>query len=295
MTQRRGFTMVELLVVIAIISILIALLMPAVQAAREAARRTSCRNNLHELGVALHHYHDVNRAFPPGVLGNVGGPSSTQLLHTWEAMILPFIEQTNLKHEYNFDVPFSSPLNAKAVFVTLPAFICPSSNENVVSGLWGTNHYAGNAGTTPGSNDGILYPLSTVRMRDIVDGTSTTILCGELTFSIGGWARGSVNANSSGSGNGNGNGGGGSQGFARSVMRWWMCDAVCAQPGINPPLTNCLDGCEQLFQFSSQHPDGCQFLFADGHVDFIGQNYDVNSFHALLTRAGGETVTGIEP
>jgi len=281
--DRRGFTLIELLVVIAIISILIALLLPAVQAAREAARRTSCRSNLHQLGIALLHYHEVQKTLSPGVLGNVGGPTSPQLLHTWEAMILPFIEQENLDRKYNFNVPFSSPLNAKAVFTTIPTFICPSSNDSVVSNLWGTNHYAGNAGTTPGSNDGVLYPLSKVRLRDITDGTSTTILCGELTFSIGGWARGSING-------GGGGGGGGSQGFARAVMRWWQCNAPCATPGINPPLTTCDSGCEQLFQFSSQHPNGVQFLFGDGHVQFISQFYDVTQFDALLTRAAGESV-----
>jgi len=91
---RRGFTLIELLVVIAIIAVLIALLLPAVQQAREAARRTQCRNNLHQIGLALHNYHDTHNCFPPGNLGpnfstgaGVGGHE-----HTWMTLILPFMD-----------------------------------------------------------------------------------------------------------------------------------------------------------------------------------------------------------
>ncbi|NUQ62818.1 MAG: DUF1559 domain-containing protein, partial [Pirellulales bacterium] len=90
MTARRGFTLVELLVVIAIIGILIALLLPAVQAAREAARRSSCKNNLRQIGLALHNYQSARRTFPPGVLGT-SGTSGNQLLHTWPTLILGYL------------------------------------------------------------------------------------------------------------------------------------------------------------------------------------------------------------
>lgn len=282
-----GFTLIELLVVIAVISLLIGLLIPAVQSAREAARMTSCRNNLHEIGIALHHYHDVSLAFPTGVLGNNGSVAAKQLLHTWEALVLPYIEQANLQQTYDFNFRFDSAANAAAVRRTVPTYVCPSSNDALVANLFGTNHYAGNAGTMPGANDGILYPLSTVRLRDITDGTSSTILCGELSTAIGGWARGANNG-------GGGGGGGGSQGFARSVMRWWECASACAQPGINVPLTTCSGGCEQQFQFSSRHPLGCNFLYADGHVQFVNKNEDVQLLRDLLTRSGGEPNVGNE-
>src|SRR5262245_48859233 len=104
----RGFTLIELLVVIAIIAILIALLLPAVQQAREAARRTSCKNNLKQLGIALHSYHDAHRTLPPGYLyrPNTGStPPSNAAGFSWGAMSLPFLDQANLYQQFNWNVP----------------------------------------------------------------------------------------------------------------------------------------------------------------------------------------------
>src|SRR5262245_60347417 len=102
--RRRGFTLIELLVVIAIIAVLIALLLPAVQQAREAARRTQCRNNLKQIGLALHNYHDVFSIFPPGNL-QIGECCNADNEITWAISILPYIEQTNLQNQYNFSRP----------------------------------------------------------------------------------------------------------------------------------------------------------------------------------------------
>src|SRR5947208_1793995 len=99
---RHGFTLIELLVVVAIVAILIALLLPAVQQAREAARRSTCKNNLHQIGLALHNYQSTFNVFPPGVLGSTGTSSTTNLLHTWPTFILPFVEQQTLYSSYNF-------------------------------------------------------------------------------------------------------------------------------------------------------------------------------------------------
>lgn len=281
MAPRRAFTLVELLVTIAVIGILIALLLPAVQAAREAARRASCKNNLRQMGLSLQNYYAALRVLPPGVLGTSGGVSQSQLLHTWEVLILPYVEQGNLQGTYSFSRRFDHPDNAAAVRQRVPLYLCPSMTGELVDNRYGPSHYAGNGGSRPGQNDGLLYPMSRIRMAHITDGTSYTIAAGELAFYVGGWARGAMNT-------GTGGGGGAGQGFARGVLRWWQCASSCAQPGMNPPETTCASSCERRFQFSSRHADGCHYVFIDGHVDFISETLDLNAFRALLTRAGGE-------
>ena len=123
--RKRGFTLVELLVVIAIIGVLVALLLPAVQAAREAARRMSCGNNLKQLGLALHNYHDTFNTFPPGGItpGNCCGTPSAA---TWTIFILPFIEETALQNQYNFNVWNRDPVNAQVRESFIKAYLCPS-------------------------------------------------------------------------------------------------------------------------------------------------------------------------
>src|SRR6187551_3154541 len=104
--KHRGFTLIELLVVIAIIAVLIALLLPAVQQAREAARRAQCKNNLRQIGLALHTYNSSLGVFPPGVLGNDGSVAARQSLTTWMTQILPYVEQSALYNSYNFNARF---------------------------------------------------------------------------------------------------------------------------------------------------------------------------------------------
>jgi prepilin-type N-terminal cleavage/methylation domain-containing protein/prepilin-type processing-associated H-X9-DG protein len=121
----RGFTLIELLVVIAIIAILISLLLPAVQQAREAARRTQCRNNLKQIGIALHNYHDVYNAFPPGNI-TMGRCCSVPSLINWAISILPYIDQANLQNTYDFNKSNEDPANLKVVQQPLPLYNCPS-------------------------------------------------------------------------------------------------------------------------------------------------------------------------
>lgn len=282
-TLRRAFTLIELLVVIAIIAVLVALFLPAVQQAREAARRSQCRNNLKQIGLAAHNYESGHRTFPPGVLGTSGSAAQGQLLHTWLVQILPYVEQQTIQATYDFNRRFDVAANAPAVAAPIPVFLCPTVSDPAASPLFAAGHYAGNAGTYAGQDDGLLYPVSRVRIGDVRDGSSLTILAGELRFEIGGWARGAMNT-------GSGGGGGGSQGFARAVLRWWKCSSSCATPGINPPATSCSGGCERQFQFSSPHVGGCHFVFADGHVAFLSDNVDSSVFRSLTTRAGSETV-----
>ncbi len=285
---RRAFTLIELLVVIAIIAVLVAIVLPAVQQAREAARRAQCKSNLRQIGLALQNYESSCGVFPPGVLGNSGSLAAGQLLHTWMVQILPQLEESALYNEYNFNIRFDKPANAAAVSTNVPVYICPTVSTPAAASAYAPGHYAANAGTIPGQNDGIMYPLSRIGFKHIRDGASRTIAVGEVALNIGGWAQGAVNA---GGGSGGGGGAGASAGFGRYVLRWWSCAASCAQPGINPPLTTCSGGCEQQFQFSSAHSGGAQFTFADGHTTFLSQSIDVNVLRALMTRAGGEAAT----
>jgi prepilin-type N-terminal cleavage/methylation domain-containing protein len=128
--RRRGFTLVELLVVIVIIGVLIGLLLPAVQAAREAARRMACSNNLKQLGLALHHYHDTHGAFPPAFVNK--GPYGTtpfSFTHGWSPFILPYIEQQPLYDRYRWDFPLYHPENQPVITQHLKVFQCPSTPE----------------------------------------------------------------------------------------------------------------------------------------------------------------------
>lgn len=285
----RGMTLIELLVVIAIIGILVALLLPAIQAAREAARGVWCRNNLRQLGLALHNYHDALGRFPPGVLGTSGSTSATEKLHTWPAFLLPYLEQGTIQQAYDFQVRFDHPNNALAVAQPLTVYVCPSAPRSEPT-AFAPGYYAGNAGTLPGRNDGLLFPLSELQLRDVRDGTSQTLMVGELAYEIGGWARGAVNSGSGGGGGG-GSGGGTGQGFGRAVLRWWRAAQNCAQPGINPPLTNCSGSVERQFQFSSFHAGGCYFTLVDGSTRFVGDTVATQLLHALLTRQGGDVVS----
>ena len=104
-----------------------------------------------------HNYQATHKVFPPGVLGDTGSQSQRELLHTWETMILPYVDQTPLYRQYNFNVRFDNAGNANAVIQRVPVYVCPSQpNEGIVDNAYGPNHYAGNAGTSPGNDDGVL-------------------------------------------------------------------------------------------------------------------------------------------
>jgi hypothetical protein len=263
--------------------------LPAVQQARESARRAACKNNIRQIGLALHNYESTHTIFPIGALGTTGNVAVGNPLTTWQTLILPYVEQANVHSQYNFNVRFDDASNAAVVNKILPVYLCPSQPATgLVNNLYGPSHFGGNAGTIPGTPDGILYPMSAIRIADIQDGTSSTLAAGELAYDIGGWARGAIN---SGGGGGGGGGGGSGQGFSRAVMRWWKAAASCARAGINPPVTTCSSSTERSFQFSSMHVGGCHFVLADGSARFISENIDLQLFNYLLTRSGGEAIS----
>jgi prepilin-type N-terminal cleavage/methylation domain-containing protein len=193
--KREGFTIIELMVVIAIISLLIALLLPAVQAAREAARKVQCRNNLKQMGIVLHNYHETYRTFPAGGIGDL---SSQRLLQSGFAAMLPFLEEENATKLYSTEIHWEDPGHSEIVAMVIAAFVCPScSQENpITSPTWkdtlttfGLN-YPETFGVTnyilsKGPNDawcedsissnvrGMFQLNQGTRIRDIIDGPLT--------------------------------------------------------------------------------------------------------------------------
>ena len=187
--KHYGFTLIELLVVIAIIAVLISLLLPAVQQVREAARRTQCKNNLKQIGLAMHNYLDVYTCFPPGgtwphpvgASGSVGGPFSPQ------ARLLPYLEQANLTNLIDFSRPYGDQPDVSKVRVA--PFLCPSEVQDRLTdnGKHWSFTYAANAGewliwdaATQKSGSGTFGQNSRIAARNITDGTSNTIMFSEV-------------------------------------------------------------------------------------------------------------------
>lgn len=184
--RRRGFTLIELLVVIAIIAILIALLLPAVQAAREAARRMSCRNNLHQLGLALHNYQETFGRYPPG-----GDYPLDRTTKRWSvhARILPFVEQANLQDLIDWNLSYD--LQPAVTQTRVPVYLCPSDTGDRARPDGDLTHYPLSYGANYGfwhifnpqtgqGSSGMFYPNSGLKPRDVTDGLSNTIAFAEV-------------------------------------------------------------------------------------------------------------------
>ena len=321
---RRGFTLIELLVVIAIIAILIALLLPAVQQAREAARRTQCKNNLKQLGLALHQYHDTYNRFPfPYMLGNDLNVSS------WGTQILPFIEQGNLWNQWDSKVPAFNEASAagfppaavaqnlQVIATPLPAFMCPSTPGDAVhdyslpanaggpgippfdltwtaarsdycasSGVRGTFASIAYAGNAGGQRGGVLSePNECNRFGDVKDGTSNTILLGERVGGNQVYRGKQVDQALTSS---FGPSQGGAWGDFLLGEHWPEGSLTDGSPGGGPCIINCTN--MRSTGFMSFHPGGAQFLMTDGSARFISQNVASSTFAGLITRAKGEVV-----
>ncbi|MFI4874082.1 MAG: DUF1559 domain-containing protein [Blastopirellula sp. JB062] len=275
----RGFTLVELLVVIAIIGVLIGLLLPAVQNAREAARRMQCSNNLKQIGLALHNYHDSVRSFPPGTL--FGDDE-----YGWACMILPQLEQGNIYDQVDFtnqapDV--SLELQPGVTDQLIDAYLCPSNSMSLTHspyrsatlGGHARNDYSGSLGTGGGSITGMFGKVGSqyrpTKLRDVLDGTSNTIAVGEAYTQYMREIDGPTHANAGD--------------FKVWVGTNNQHQNVVAEGGLAHVPNGTRDD-----SFASQHAGGVQYAFADGSVAFISENVDMVTFGRLVDKADGEVV-----
>ncbi|QDV27907.1 DUF1559 domain-containing protein [Aureliella helgolandensis] len=256
MCRKSAFTLVELLVVIAIIGILVGLLLPAVQAAREAARKASCKNNLRQIGIALHQYHDAHQSLPTGCIEwRAYRAPPTRRQFAWSALLLPFLEQSNLHQQIDFNVPYDAPANAPAAATRLQVFECPTAPNRQL--LRAQTDYAGLYGEIINdriSDDGIFLYDQRIAFRDIRDGLSNTLAVSE---DVGGpdseWING------------------------RNVF--------VQSGGINDPQAWIGDN-----EIRSQHTGGAMLLHCDSHVDFLSESIDRQILGAMITRATGDIV-----
>lgn len=306
----RGFTLIELLVVIAIIALLIALLLPAVQQSREAARRTQCKNNLKQLGIALHNYADVHQMFPPGHLDTYYPAPTQNARHQigWLTYLLPYVDQGPLYNSINWNV-LDVTLNAQsnpgfyaAGGVDVPIFVCPSDPVGRNRSDFAPTNYFGSQGNKCDCRDtncdGLFGHSSFARLSQITDGLSQTIACGESLKGDMNTATISDNyifTNLS----------------TASALDVTTCASVTpnaadrgtiwfgGQPqfnimatirGPNDRYTDCIApnyGCTN-FAARSVHSGGAHLLIADGSVQFLSQSISIEVYHALGSRAGGE-------
>ncbi len=261
-----GFSLIELLVVITIIGVLIAMLLPAVQAAREAARRVSCFNNLHQIGLGLHGYHEVHGCFPPGCC-EPGGK-----LIAWSVFLLPYIEQQNIHEQFHFDKSYKAPENSFATHQIISTYLCPSTSRFGFGRLGGVTvdnletrsdrdgmgciDYGGMYGwsvDTMTRGTGVMVYDNSITLSDVRDGASHTIIVAEDTG------------------------------------RGWPCNGewsngqnIFDQTGpINVSQNN---------EMWSDHPGGVCAAFCDGSARFLSELLSVDVVKALCTRDGEEVV-----
>lgn len=287
---RRGFTLIELLVVIAIIAILIALLLPAVQQAREAARRTQCKNNLKQIGIALHTYHETSRMFPPGYVssrpappaannswcrGNAGRGSGQ--FAPWMVLILPYMEQAPKYNQFIFEVAFQNRSNqalapVQALAVALTAYDCPSEVKS--DRLWpsylgvqggGATIECQNTGCTPSLqrgfwSNGCLYAGSSIDTAKITDGASNVFLVAETRYASAAWVASAKQDSCA---------------FTRNLVGTWEQINLYSAPARGQIATR---------GFSSYHGGGAHVLIADGSARFMSENMDLGTYQQLGIR-----------
>ena len=301
--SRRAFTLVELLVVTAVIGILVGLLLPAVQAAREAGRRAHCLNNLRQMGLALHSYHDTQKFFPRG-----GSGSTTSGRHclSWGAAILPGLKQQGLYESINQTESYLHVSNQVVGRTMVPTFLCPTAPRTprfkpngdtpTASERYAVTHYGGNwgeralrcfpatncpnnyadLGDTSGEGRGLLLMGSErlVEMKHVTDGLSQTIAVGESPEGLHSIWIGHKNVFDQSA-----------PLSARAVAKnsvWSSCATSLK--------SSAAGFCDFGQEFGSYHADGSQFMIADGSARFVSTRLDNKVFAALLSRCGDETI-----
>ncbi len=329
MKTRTGFTLIELLVVIAIIGILIALLLPAVQKVREAANRVKCENNLKQIGLAMHGYHDAQGSFPPCYEKKVSPqyPSTPSFLFRWSplAKITPYIEQDNLYHSLDLTIPLYidtsltvAPPNVPGVRQKIALYVCPSDPQEPINPDFGPNDYVAcyGSGLNGGSHDpsspnldppnGIFYTGSRTRIADITDGTSNTAMMSESLQGPGGSApSGPLPADSPLR-----------QTLYASITpsapmtdmacdaatmwatdrnsKWADGDVYCSiydhYRTPNSSHWDCIAGPYSWRGARSMHAGGVNLLLGDGSVRFVTNGVNVDTWRALASRNGAEVV-----
>jgi prepilin-type N-terminal cleavage/methylation domain-containing protein len=333
MSGNRAFTLIELLVAIAVIGLLVALILPAVQAARETARRTQCTNNLKQIGVSFHNYHDTMRQFPPPYVCvrdtilpwylSTKGTYDDANIHTYGEFVLPYLEQQNIYKRIDFTQPYFAPIdlssiglaayagnNQAGLAIALSVFLCPSSptrSANPFSFTWtglpmpviyqaGGNDY----GPSNGINPGTLLALAPSQGGDFANGVMSDNDLSTKFRDV-------------------------TDGTSQTALMW----EIAARPDIyvgSKKLPGATGGggwadilnAENWFQGSSSdgttvggpcainctnqaqtgvfsfHPGGVHVLLTDGSVHFLGENTDVGIFVALVTLQGGTYVQAFD-
>ncbi len=318
-TRKTGFTLIELLVVIAIIAVLIGLLLPAVQKVRSAAARIKCQNNMKQIGLALHNYHDALQHFPPSYVANTNDAARDPVTYdgpsgfAWGALLLPYVEQQPLADAFDVRKPCWDSANLPAARTRLKMFLCPSSSgatepfdvkngAGTVVGKFGHNHYVANVGQEEpwgqtladwsAIADGPLYRNSSTRAADVTDGLSNTVFLGEHSSALS------------------------SKTWVGVVPGAMVCtnqpdkypitacdfgatlvnvhsgpaageiDPDTGLPPIHPPNSPLCHVC----QMYAEHPAGCNVALGDGSVRFVSQFIHQPTWAGLSSRSKGEVL-----